>query len=217
MHRGYIKLWRKVFDNPYMRKPENLHLWVTLLFEATHKEVEYVWNGRKIILQPGQFITGRKKLSTYTGLSESMVERSLKTFEIEQQIEQQKSSTSRLITIINWDKYQNTEQQIEQPVNNERTTSEQPLNTKQEFKNAKNNTNTRFVKPSVEEINAYCSERKNGIDGQDFFDHYETVGWVYGKDKKPIKNWQAAVRTWEKIRHKKLQEKTNKTEGYAWA
>ena len=53
----------------------------------------------------------------------------------------------------------------------------------------------RFVKPTVEEVAAYCLERKNGIDAQRFLDHYESKGWVVGKT--PMKDWKAAIRTWE--------------------
>jgi len=54
----------------------------------------------------------------------------------------------------------------------------------------------RFIKPTVEELKAYCDERKNSIDPHRFFDHYESTGWKVGKN--PMKNWQAAIRTWEK-------------------
>src|SRR5690606_12299509 len=54
----------------------------------------------------------------------------------------------------------------------------------------------RFIKPTVEEISAYCLERKNNVQAQKFFDYYESKGWVVGKS--PMKDWKAAVRTWEK-------------------
>lgn len=55
--------------------------------------------------------------------------------------------------------------------------------------------NVRFIPPSVEEVAAYCRERGNGIDPQEFVDHYTANGWVRGKTK--IKDWKACVRTWE--------------------
>jgi len=57
-------------------------------------------------------------------------------------------------------------------------------------------TKKRFTKPTVEEIKAYCDERKNKVSPQRFFDYYESKGWVVGKS--PMKDWKAAVRTWEK-------------------
>jgi hypothetical protein len=79
-----------------------------------------MFNGKNIILKPGQFITGRKQLAEAIGMHESSVERILTFFEkSEQQIEQQKTSRNRLITILSWDEYQLTEQQVEQLVNNQ--------------------------------------------------------------------------------------------------
>lgn len=57
---------------------------------------------------------------------------------------------------------------------------------------------TSFEKPTVEEIAAYCSERKNGIDPQAFFDFYESKGWKVGAVK--MRDWRACVRTWEQRR-----------------
>ena len=54
----------------------------------------------------------------------------------------------------------------------------------------------KFIKPTIEEINAYCLERKNNIDAGHFFDYYESKGWKIGKN--PMKDWKAAVRTWER-------------------
>lgn len=55
----------------------------------------------------------------------------------------------------------------------------------------------RFTPPSVDEVRAYCQERKNGIDPEAFVCYYTANGWVQGKGK-PIKDWKAAVITWEK-------------------
>lgn len=52
-----------------------------------------------------------------------------------------------------------------------------------------------FIKPSVQDIETYCLERKNNINPQSFFDFYESKGWMIGKNR--VKNWQACVRTWE--------------------
>ena len=54
----------------------------------------------------------------------------------------------------------------------------------------------KFVKPSVDEVRAYCSERGNGVDPESFVDFYESKGWKVGSN--PMKDWKAAVRTWEK-------------------
>ena len=55
-----------------------------------------------------------------------------------------------------------------------------------------------FVKPTVEEIAAYCRSRNNGLDPEQIWDFYESKGWFIGKTK--MKNWRSAVRTWERRR-----------------
>jgi hypothetical protein len=54
----------------------------------------------------------------------------------------------------------------------------------------------RFQKPSLEEISRYCQERGNSVDPQRFLDYYESNGWKVGKNA--MKDWRAAVRTWER-------------------
>ena len=61
----------------------------------------------------------------------------------------------------------------------------------------------RFTPPTLEEVKAYCQERRNGIDPERFIDFYQSKGWKIGSN--PMKDWKAAVRTWEK-RDSKPQE-----------
>ena len=55
---------------------------------------------------------------------------------------------------------------------------------------------TRFTPPSIDEVRAYCQERGNGVDAERFIDYYNANGWRVGKNA--MKDWKAAVRTWEK-------------------
>lgn len=127
---GWISTYRKILENPIVCKDSDYFaVWMYLLLNATHKESPAIFNKKKIILKKGQLITGRKTIAEKFDISESKVQRILKTFEIEQQIKQQTCSRNRLISIINWNEYQQSEQRIEQQVNNERTTSEQLVNT----------------------------------------------------------------------------------------
>lgn len=50
--------------------------------------------------------------------------------------------------------------------------------------------------PTLEEVKAYCSERKNKVDPERWYDYYTSNGWKVGKN--PMKDWKAAVRTWER-------------------
>ena len=67
----------------------------------------------------------------------------------------------------------------------------------------------RFEKPTLSEIKEYCIERNNNVDAQHFYDYYESNGWKVGKNS--MKNWQAAVRTWEKNSYTSTTKQTKKT------
>ena len=56
-------------------------------------------------------------------------------------------------------------------------------------------TKKKFIKPTLEEVRQYCFERKNKIDAEKFIDYYNSNGWKVGRN--PMKDWKAAVRTWE--------------------
>jgi hypothetical protein len=65
---------------------------------------------------------------------------------------------------------------------------------------------SRFKKPTIEEVTAYCKERKNNVDPERFIDFYESKGWKVGSVT--MKDWKAAIRTWER-REKSSKPKAN--------
>lgn len=68
----------------------------------------------------------------------------------------------------------------------------------------------RFEKPSISDIKQYCMERNNNIDARQFYDYYESNGWKVGKNS--MKDWKAAVRTWERSEYRKPNSKKNSKE-----
>lgn len=70
-----------------------------------------------------------------------------------------------------------------------------------------------FLKPTIEQIKAYCSERNNKVNAECFYDFYESKGWLVGKTK--MKDWKAAVRTWEnKNKTAKVTKVNNEIRNY---
>jgi hypothetical protein len=124
---GWVKLHRKIWENPRSVDPQWLSVWTYLVCHATHKASKSVLGGQVVELLPGQLVTGRDAISKATGVHRSSVERILEKLIIEQQIEQQTSTKNRLISIKNWEKYQGEdggEQQVEQQPSNNRATTE---------------------------------------------------------------------------------------------
>ena len=82
------------------------------------------------------------------------------------------------------------------------------------------NNNNKFKKPSLEEVKKYCLERNNSIDAENFIDYYNSNGWKVGKN--PMKDWKAAIRTWEKRNKKEVNnagsvKQSNKQNGSKYA
>ena len=67
---------------------------------------------------------------------------------------------------------------------------------------------SRFQKPSLDDIRAYCISRGNNVDPEQFLNFYESKGWMVGKT--PMRDWRAAVRTWEK-REKEIPQRKRST------
>ena len=112
---GWIKLHRKMFENPIvMKDADHLAVWIYLLGSATYTECPALFKGKKIMLQPGQLITGRKIIAEKLTINESKVRRILDNFEDDQQIDRQRSNQNTLVTLVNWEKYQNFDQQNDQ-------------------------------------------------------------------------------------------------------
>ena len=131
---GWIKLHRKIQDSFFYTDSQAVHLWLHILLKANHKTNKFMWNGEEIEVLQGQFITGRKKLSIETGVNESKVQRLLKMFIKSGNIEQLTNRRHSMITVLKWGLYQVSEQ----PMNNQRTTSEQPVITNKNVNNEKN-------------------------------------------------------------------------------
>lgn len=156
---GWIKLHRKFTDWEWFQDSYMVHLFIYLLLNANHKEGK--WKG--VDIERGTLITGRKKLSLATGISEQIIRTRLKKLEQTNEIkivskstkELTKKSTSNftIITICNYDNYQSeitpTNQEPNQETNHELTsnqpTTNQQLTTNKNDKKNKNEKNIKFT------------------------------------------------------------------------
>lgn len=91
--------------------------------------------------------------------------------------------------MVNYEKYQSGDTE------NDTETGTETIRRRVQNKNVKNEKN-KFSPPSLDEVRAYCQERNSGVDPEAWVNHYAAKGWMIGKA--PMKDWRAAVRTWEK-------------------
>ena len=202
---GYIFLHRKIMQWEWFDDHNTFRLFVCCLLLANWKDK--IWHG--IEIKRGQFVTSLEKLVNISTLTLQQVRTSLKRLILTNEITSKSTNKNRMITVLNYDKYQNDlldyNKQINKQIDNQ-TTIKQQSNNKQitttnkdnKEKNINKEKNNIFVKPTIQEISDYCIERNNSINAEKFFDHYETRGWIPKGYTRQMKDWRAAVRTWEK-------------------
>lgn len=196
MTEGWIKLHRKFLDWEWIQDSNMVSLFIHLLLHANHEKKR--WMG--IEINPGQMVTGRDRLSEDTGISIQSIRTCLNKLKSTNEITIKVTNKYSLITLTKWDTYQGKldkdNQHINQQTNQQLTINQPTTNHKQEYKEVKKEKKEYSIPPSLEEVTSYCKERGNFISPQAFLDYYEARGWLIGKVK--MKNWQAAIRTWEK-------------------
>ncbi len=209
MKDGWIKLHRRLLDNPRVTDPEWLSVWVYLLLSATYQPRKMNFDGKIVVLQPGQLITGRHAIANATGVSSAKVYRVLETLKIEQQIEQQAGIKGSMFTVLKWKDYQETEQQTEHGLSSNRAATEQRLSTNkkeitEEIKEQKNRKHIHVpcAKPELSEVEVYAGEIGLPVtEAARFIDYYTGNGWMVGRNR--MKDWRATLRNWKRTYEEK--------------
>ena len=181
---GWIKLHRRFLEWEWYDDNNTKILFLHLLLKANHKDKKY----RGQIVKRGSLLTGRELLSKETGMSVMQIRTSLTKLKSTNEITIKSSSQGTEIQVVKYNDYQVVTNELtnEQPTSNQRVTTN---------KNVKNDKKV-FIPPTFQEVSDYCLSRKNNVDAQRFVDFYTSKGWLVGKSK--MKDWKAALRTWEK-------------------
>ena len=175
-------------------------VFVHMLLLAAFSETRVTFNKEIIKLKPGQFTTGAYQLSVRCGVPRGTVERIIKKLKSEELIEVKTDRQCSLITVLNWDRFQKSEEGNEERMRNDRGTSEERVRTKEECKKEKKEKNIygEFVFLTEEEHKKLFDllgetalsdmlERLNnyiGSSGKKYKSHYHTVLAWYKGDKK---------------------------------
>lgn len=214
MHRGYIKLWRSLDQTAFFRDSYAVHLAVYLLIKANHQPSKTLFNKELLEIKRGQCITGRFALAQATGINPSTIREKLDLLRKLNFLDIKSTNKFSLITIIKYRDYQSEEEKNDSTIDNKMTTKCQQNDTNNNDKNNKNDKKhtkyiVRFEKPKPEQVQEYAlSIGYASLNPQAFCSYYESKGWLVGKS--PMKDWQAAVRTWhakDKQDHPQPKEK----------
>jgi DNA replication protein DnaD len=158
---------------------------------VNHSEQKVNLKGTVLTCKRGQTLCSLDTLAKRWNCDKSKVRRFLKLLESDSMIELKSEHITTRLTICKYDTYQGERNADETQVKHKRNASETQMTPNKNDKNER----MLFIVPALQEVSAYCQERNNNVDSQKFFDFYESKGWMVGKNK--MKNWKAAVRTWE--------------------
>lgn len=134
---GFITLHRKLLSSPIFENPNDLKIWIWCLLRANHSNTSVFFGYEEIQVKRGQFIFGRFTASKELSMNPSTVYKILKKLEKAGMIEIKSNNKKSLLSIINYECYQDNDIQKEQQSNNRVTTEEQQSNT--DNKDNKNN------------------------------------------------------------------------------
>ena len=206
--RDYIKLSRSMLEWEWYSDINTCRLFIHMLLKANWKD----GNFKGTPVPRGSFVSSIRKLSDQTGLTEREIRTAISHLKTTGEVTSKTTSKYSIFTVVNYDLYQSNDTQSDIQVTIERQSNDIQTTTieegKKERRKQHNNNTVRFIPPYVDMVREYCIERNNSVDAQAFVDFYSSKGWMIGKNK--MKDWKAAVRTWEKGRSQTRKEETAK-------
>jgi hypothetical protein len=207
MHRGYVKLWRKSIDGGWLSNPNLWAFWCYCLLRANHRPCKVILGFTEIELEPGQFVFGRKQASKDIGLSEQTVRTCLQTLKSTSNITIKSTNKFSIITIINWNSYQDdeikaTSKSTSKSTNGQPTTNQQ-LTTDKNVKNEKNEKKRDMVARRRQiPVDFILSEKllqfakEHGINGNRIHDVFEHFKEHHQSRGTVMLDWDKAFMTW---------------------
>lgn len=225
---GYFSISRKLkcsYLHPANenRKFTKYEAWIWLIENANFFCKKKFVSNKLIIIPRGYLITTVTQLSEVWRWNRRTVEKFLQLLEEDCKVKRYKinpksDKSCTVIKVNNYNSYQpniydlcTAEYKAKCKAN---CTAKCTPNNNDNKDNNKEKNIAKFQKPTIEEIKKYCSERKNKVNPEQFFDFYQSKGWLVGKT--PMKDWKAAVRTWEQKDKKQGDnyDPTDKYDGY---
>ena len=204
--RGWIALHRQFTQWEWFDKPEMVQLFIYLLISATHEEMQ--WRG--VTIKRGQIVTSLDKIKAATGLSTSKIRTCLERLKLTNEIASETTNQYRVITICNYDKYQNvgeaSDKQDDKQIANKSQTNRKQIANAISYNNNNNNITTE------KNISLSCTHEeqrekifkifflKNFVNPaaevQRFYDNFGAQGWRRGNGQK-ITDVLAVARAWD--------------------
>lgn len=214
---GWIKLHRSITEHWIWQDPIKLKWWLDILMFANHEDKKVNIGMQLVDCKRGQCVISLLNWGKRWGVSKHTVHNFFTLLKNDNMITTENLTKTTRITICNYETYQETihakgtqreQSGNESGMNQERNGNDTGTSrdTTKNDKNIKNDNNfknkervetvKRFTPPSIEEVQSYISEKEYSVDAESFVAFYTSKNWFVGKNK--MKDWHAAIVTWEK-------------------
>lgn len=151
---GWIKLHRKLLQSNIFGNEKYLKVFIWCLLKATYRPHMQQVGRQQVALKKGQFVFGRKKAALELNMAPSTVWEYMKILKNDKVVNIKSNNKYSVVTVVNWEVYQNDDDKSDSKYNNKSTTNQQQIDTNKNVKNDKNNKNTnvklKFDEDSIE-------------------------------------------------------------------
>lgn len=194
---GWIKLHRQLLNSAVFQNEKMLKVWVWCLLKATHDQHEAVIGRQKVMLEPGQFIFGRKKASLELNMPETTIRDYINLLKFHQNITIKSTNKYSVVTVVNWALYQTDEEKSASKSTNKSPTNGQQMDTNKNVKNGKNGKEVKkhyaeYVRLTEEEYRK-LTDKFGQAGTQDWIERLNlykgSKGKKYASDYLTILNW----------------------------
>lgn len=194
----YIKLSRKILEWEWWDDINTCRLFIYCLLKANWKDGRF----KGMVIPKGSFVSSIPKMSDETSLTIREIRTAISHLKSTGEVTCKSYAKYTVFTVKNYCEYQQSDLQNDRKATGKRHSNDMLTTTIEEYKEGNNKkeepkgSKKKFIPPTVDDVRAYCQERNNKVDPQKFVDFYSCKGWMVGKNH--MKDWKAAVRTWEK-------------------
>lgn len=139
---GWVKFYRQSIDSTTWKNPIIWAVWSWCLLKANHKKNKFPFNGKDIVVKKGEFITGiNKAVRELPNISTQQYRTAIKYLKSTGRITSEATNQFTLISIVNWEEYQNDNKQTNKPITNKQQTDNKQITTNKNDKNVKKDKN----------------------------------------------------------------------------
>ena len=189
----FVKISRSLPNWEWYKDANTMRVFIHLLIKANYNE----GNFKGVLIKRGEVVTSYKSIADELGITEKNARTAINHLKQTGSVASTKYSKFQVIKLNNYDKFQSSRQADGQASGRQTAGNGQASGNNQRNKEINSISTKNCVPPTREEVKNYCEQRNNSVDADRFYDYYSANGWVQGKGK-PIRDWKACVRTWER-------------------